>query len=137
LALEFFKEIGICVDGMTRTAFEATRFLNYFVTKLLAEEREVPEIDEIFLYSIFTTMAGARKVSTIEKHSEALKDHEDLRPAEMARFDYEYIAQMLLYAAREYLTASKNHVDLNLVKRIEKTFMHFLHALKQKFTAKI
>jgi hypothetical protein len=42
LALEIFKEIGICVDGMTRTAFEAARFLNYFVSKLLFEEERCP-----------------------------------------------------------------------------------------------
>jgi hypothetical protein len=80
LALELFKEIGICVDGIMRTAFEAARFLNYFVTKLLAEGREVPEIGETFLYGVFTTMAGAGKASTIEKLSEALNDYEDLRP---------------------------------------------------------
>jgi hypothetical protein len=81
LALEFFKEIGICVDGSTRIAFEAARFLNYFVTKLLAEEREVPEIDETFLYGVFTTtMADARKASTIDKLGEALNDYEDPVP---------------------------------------------------------
>jgi hypothetical protein len=133
LALEFFKEIGICVDGSTRTAFETARFLNYFFTKLLAEGREVPEIDETVLYGVFTTMAGARKASTIEKLGEALNDYEDLHPAGMARFDCEYVAQMLLYAAREYITASKNQVVLNLVKRIEKAFMRFFRALKQKF----
>jgi hypothetical protein len=42
---------------------------------------------------------------------------------------------MLLYAAREHLTASKNHVILNLVKRIEKAFMRFFRALKQMFSA--
>jgi hypothetical protein len=96
----------------------------------------VPEIDETFLYGVFMTMAGARKASTIEKLGEALNDYEDLRSAGMARFDYEYVAQMLIYAAREYLTASKNHVVLNLVKRIEKAFMRFFRALKQKFTAR-
>jgi hypothetical protein len=96
----------------------------------------VPEIDETFLYGVFTTMAGARKASTIEKLCEALNDYEDLRPAGMARFDCEYVTQIVLYAAREYLSASKNHVVINLVKRIEKAFMRFFRALKQKFTAK-
>jgi hypothetical protein len=59
---------------MTRTAFEAARFLNFFVTKLLAQGREVPEIDETVLYSVFTTIAGARKASKIEKLGEALND---------------------------------------------------------------
>jgi hypothetical protein len=95
----------------------------------------VPEIDETFLYVVFTTMTGARKASTIEKLGEALNDYEDLRPAG-TRFDYYYVPQMLLYAARAYLIASKNHVVLNLVKRIERAFMRFFCALRQKFTSK-
>jgi hypothetical protein len=39
---------------------EAARFLNFFVTRLLTEGRDVPEIDETFLYCAFTTMVGAR-----------------------------------------------------------------------------
>jgi hypothetical protein len=54
----------------------------------------------------------------------------------MVRIDCEYFTQVALYAAREYLTASKNHVVLNLVMRIEKAFIPFFRALKQKFTAK-
>jgi hypothetical protein len=95
LALKIFKEIGICFDGMTRTAFEAARFPKYFVTKLLAEGREVPKLDKTFLYGVFTTMAGARKPSTIDKLGEALNDYDDLRPAGMARFDYGYVARSL------------------------------------------
>jgi hypothetical protein len=54
----------------------------------------------------------------------------------MARFDYEYVAELLKFAVREYLTACKNHVALNLVKRIEKASPRFFCALDQKFMAK-
>jgi hypothetical protein len=37
VAREFIKEVNICVDGTTRTAIEAARFLNYFITRLLVE----------------------------------------------------------------------------------------------------
>jgi flagellar biosynthesis regulator FlbT len=54
----------------------------------------------------------------------------------MARFDCEYVAQMLRHAARMVLTASKNHIVLSLLKRIEKAFMRFFRALKQKSRTK-
>jgi hypothetical protein len=96
----------------------------------------VPKIDETSFYGAFTTMPGARKASTIENLGEALNDYKGLRPAGMARFDNESVEQMLLYSVREYLTAFKNHVVLNLVKPIEKAFMRLFRALKKKFTAK-
>ena len=40
---QLFKEIETCVHGVTRTAVEASRFLNYFVIKLLEEGEVVPK----------------------------------------------------------------------------------------------
>jgi hypothetical protein len=58
--LDVFKEPSNYVDGTTRTAFEVVQFLNYFVTKLLAERREIPRTDESFLYGVFTILTRAR-----------------------------------------------------------------------------
>jgi hypothetical protein len=63
-------------------------------------------------------MAGARKASTVAEHGEALIDFKHLRLAGMARFYCNCVTKMLLCAAREYLTASKNDVVLSLVQRI-------------------
>jgi hypothetical protein len=52
----------------------------------------VPKIEETFLYSVFTTMARARKASIIAELGEALNNYEDMRPAGMVRFDYKYVA---------------------------------------------
>jgi hypothetical protein len=80
-------------------------------------------------------MAGKRTASTIAKLCEVLYDYDHLCPLGMERFDCECAAPMLKYAASEYLTASKNHVALNIPKRVEKSFMRSFRALKQKFTA--
>jgi hypothetical protein len=50
--------------------------LNYCVTKLLTEGRDLPKIDEAYLYDTFTIMA-------ITKFGGALNDNENLRPARM------------------------------------------------------
>jgi hypothetical protein len=50
--------------------------------------------------------------------------------------DSEFLMQVLLYAAREYLTAFKNHVVVNLVKCIEKAYENSFGALDKKFTAR-
>jgi hypothetical protein len=52
--------------------------MNYFVSKLQAKVKDVPEIDETFLYGAFTTIAGAKKTTTIAKFGEALNDYEHL-----------------------------------------------------------
>jgi hypothetical protein len=124
VARKLFKELDTCVDGTTRTAFEAARFFKYFVTKLMAEGKDVPMIDEAYLYCVFTAIAEAKWASTIATlFGKALKDYEHLRPAGMERVDLVYERYMILYAAWEYLTACKKHVVLNLVKRIEKALM--------------
>jgi hypothetical protein len=82
----------------------------------------MPKIDETFLYGAFTTMASKRNASAITTLGEALNDYKHLRLAGMVKFDCEYRKAILKYATREYLTASKNHIILNLVKRIERAF---------------
>ena len=84
---ELTREIEACVHGVTRTAIEASRFMNYYVLKLLEEGEDVPKIDQSLLYAAFTTMAGSTLASTVEKFDEALQDYEHLRPPAMERFD--------------------------------------------------
>ncbi|RLN94198.1 hypothetical protein BBJ28_00025223, partial [Nothophytophthora sp. Chile5] len=132
---ELTREIETCVHGVTRTAIEASRFMNYYVLKLLEEGEDVPKIDQSLLYAAFTTMAGGTWASTVEKFGEALQDYEHLRPAQMKRFDYTYVNQMLNYAGKDYLTACKNHVVLTISARVGKAFKLFFDALPQDFRA--
>ena len=135
------REIETCVHGVTRVAVEASRFLNYFVLKLLEAKEEVPELNQTFLYGVvFTTMSGAKHPSTIEKLGNALLSYERLRPSDMERFDSRHLNQMLNYACADYLTACKNHVVLNISARVSKAFKYFFDALPpplphQKFCA--
>ena len=132
---ELTREIESCVHGVTRTAVEASRFMNYYVLKLLEEGEDVPKIDQSLLYAAFTTMAGSTLASTVEKFGEALQDYEHLRPPDMERFDYRHVPQMLNYAGKDYLTACKNHVVLNISARVGKAFKLFFDALPQDFRA--
>ena len=132
---QLVKEIETCVHGITRTAVEASRFLNYFVIKLLEEGEAVPKLDQTFFYGAFTTMAGGQKDSTIAKFGEALQDYIDLRPQNMERFHYKHVNQMLNWAGKDYMTACKNHVVLNISGRVGKAFKLFFQSLPQKFRA--
>ena len=135
LDYELMREIESCVHGVTRTAVEASRFMNYYVLKLLKEGEDVPKIDQSLLYAAFTTMAGSTLAGTVEKFGEALQDYEHRRPPDMKRFDYRHVPQMLNYAGKDYLTACKNHVVLNISARVGKAFKLFFDALPQDFRA--
>ena len=99
------REIEVCVEGVTRTSVEASRFLNLWVLKLLKEGEIVPELNQTFFNAAFTTMAGATVSRT--KFGEALQDYEQERPDGMYRFNYRHVNQMLNNAGKEYMTACK------------------------------
>jgi hypothetical protein len=129
------REIEGCVHGVTRTSVEASRFLNYWVLKLLEEGEIVPKLDQSLFYAAFTTMAGATVDASVEKFGEALQDYHQVRPPNMARFNYRHVPQMLNYAGKDYMTACKNHVVLNISGRVGKAFKLFFDALPQDFRA--
>ena len=131
------REIEGCVHGVTRTCIEASRFLNYYVLKLLKDENNIPKLDQSFFSSAFTSMAtckGQHK-SVKEKFRPALDEYNNVRPPQMDKFDYSDVVQMLTYAAKEYMTACKNHVVLNISSRVSKAFKLFFDGLPQKFRA--
>ena len=81
-------------------------------------------------------MAGATHAPTVAKFGEALREYNALRPANMVRFDYKCVPQMIKYAAKEYETACENHVVENISARVVKCFnLFFDNDLTQKFTA--
>src|SRR3569832_19001 len=80
-------------------------------------------------------MAEALLERTIDKLNPSLSEYNLLRPKHMEHFNYEYINQMLNYAGKDYLTACKNHVVLNISGRVGKAFKLFFKALPQKFKA--
>ena len=128
-------EIEICVHGVTRKTIEASRFLNYYVLKLLEEGDEVPKLDQSFFYAAFTSMAGAEKAETMEMFGEALQDYNHLRPQNMERFDYRHVNQMLNYAGKDYMINCRNHVVLNISARVRKAFKLLFQSLPQQFKA--
>jgi hypothetical protein len=70
-----------------------------------------------------------------EKFRPALDHYNNIRPAQMDQFDYSDVRQMLNYAGKEYMTACKNHVVLNISSRVSKAFNLFFDGLPQKFRA--
>ena len=132
---QLHREIQDCVQGVTRTSVEASRFLNYWALKLLEEGEAVPVLDQSLFYAAFTTMAGASVDASVEKFGEALQDYEHARPQGMSRFNYRHVNQMLSYAGKDYMTACKNHVVLNISGRVGKAFKLFFDALPQDFRA--
>ena len=85
LDAELLREIETCVDGVTRTVIEASRFMNFYVLKLLEDREVVPEINQSLLYGAITTLAGSTKRSTVERFGVALVDYNHLHPPDMQR----------------------------------------------------
>ena len=85
LDAELLREIETCVDGVTRTVIEASRFLNFYILKLLEDGEVVPEINQTLLYGAITTLAGSTLRSTVEKFGVALVEYNLLRPPDMQR----------------------------------------------------
>eukprot|EP00835_Amoeboradix_gromovi_P000797 NODE_29_length_33183_cov_0.333666.p31 type:complete len:101 gc:universal NODE_29_length_33183_cov_0.333666:632-330(-) len=52
-------EIETCVHGITRVAIEASKFLDYYILKILEKGEEEPKLDQSFFYSASTTIAGS------------------------------------------------------------------------------
>ncbi|GAB9476925.1 hypothetical protein Gpo141_00013984 [Globisporangium polare] len=132
---ELTQEIETCVRGVTRTAVEASRFLNYYVLKLLEEGKGVSLLNQSPLYAAFTTVTGATRANTVKKFGEALKEYNYLRRPDMERVNCRHVPQMLNYAGKDYLTACKNHVVLNLSAQVGKACKVFFDALPQRFRA--
>jgi hypothetical protein len=105
------------------------------VLRLLERGDVVPEIDQSLLSKTFTTMAGLTLPSTVALFGEALQDYKDLRPHDMELFDSKHVNQMLNYAGKDYLTACRNHIVLNISARVGKAFKLFFDALPQDFGA--
>jgi hypothetical protein len=53
----------------------------------------------------------------------------------MGRFSFQYILQMLTYAAREYLAACKNHTALSVVAHVARVLVSHSPTRLQHFTA--
>ena len=127
------REIEVCVEGVTRTSVEASRFINLWVLTLLEQGQIVPKLNQTFFNAAFTTMAGG--TLSRPKFGAALHQYEQVRPADMARFNYRHVSQMLNYAGVEYMIACKNHVVLNISGRVGKAFKLFFDRLPQHFKA--
>ena len=130
-------EISRLAEGLTRVSVETSRFLNLWVASSLDEWESIPEehrmgepipkIDQTFLYRAHTLIAtGIRK--KVYDFGDTLAEFDRLRPEGMERADFSGNLQILNEASREYLTACKNHVSLNMYSRVRKGFVCFLMA---------
>jgi hypothetical protein len=132
---ELMKEINIVVEGVTRICVEASRFLNLYVLMKMEHGDSVPEMDQTFFYRAFTAIAGHSYAAIMEVFGDALVGYNALRPDSMQRFDTSLITSVISYAARDYMTACRNHVVLNIWNRVKKAFKLWLLALPQQFKA--
>ena len=112
------QEIERSVQGITRVAVEASRFLNFFVLYNIETNTEIPEMDQSFFYWAFTHIAGSNFAP--ERHGNALLEYRCLFG--IREFDYKYISQSINYTGLSFLTNCQNHIVLNIKKRLKKQF---------------
>jgi len=119
-------EFDTAAHVVTRVTVEASRFANYYVLRTLDAGEQLPKMDQTFFYRIFTTVAGAPSIFYAY-----YADYCALRDAawhggEADIMDTLHLPQVLNEACKTYLTAARNHVVLNLTRRVRKAFFVFL-----------
>ncbi len=84
-------------------------------------------MDQLFFYRAFMLVSGVtRRPNALGVFGRVLKSYDAIRPANMERFDPSLITQVLNEAGKDYMTACRNHVVLNMTSRVKKAFVVFL-----------
>ncbi len=91
--------------SVTRTAIEASRFLNFCLLKILDRGSDIHKMDQMFFCRAFILIAGVtRKENSFGIFGATLHEYDRQRPAGLERFDPAMITQVLIEAGRDYLT---------------------------------
>ncbi len=126
----FKEDLDSAALGITPTAIEASRFLNFWVIEILDRGGDISKMDQTFFYSAFILMARiTRKENSLGIFGAALHEYDRQRPAGLERFDPAIISQILNKAGRDYLTACQNCTLLNMTSQARKAFWIFLDNL--------
>jgi transposase len=118
---QFSSELGglfakLAID-LSTILLEGYQLANLHIVKSIHENKELPTLNQTFFYQCLTLVCGSTRIH----HDELVATTEvyrTLRPSEWKVPDTTNLNHVMCSMAREMVTATTNHIVLNLVNRL-------------------
>ena len=103
---------------VSQMSFETFLFAEFHVRRLLNQAEALPEINQSFFYSCISALSDSGRAIKSDSLRTSFHDYHGLRPNNLGTPSTQYLITVLASLAREMITATKNHIVLNLVSRL-------------------
>jgi transposase len=115
ILIPLFNDIS---HRLSKIVHEAYLLANYHVIKCFNEDRLLSKIDQIFFYSCCSLVSTSTKDAGSDDLIQSADEYFQLRPYGFKAMGTTSITRAMNSHAKQMITMTKNHVKLNIVKRL-------------------
>ncbi len=103
---------------VSQMSFETFLFAEFHVRRLMNQGEALPTINQSFFRSCISALSDSGRTIKSDLLRASFHDYHGLRPNNLGTPSTQYLSSVLASLAKEMITATKNHITLNLVSRL-------------------